>query len=81
MRSDSKTPGCCAASAHGRSACGPEAPAPGGSQQVVHRTPIGGLVRLSAGDRVVVPMDKAVAAEIRAKGAGRAVSLKTYLAR
>ncbi|TQF04683.1 hypothetical protein E6W39_23735 [Kitasatospora acidiphila] len=58
-----------------------DTPAPGASQQVVHRTPIGGLVRLPAGDRVVVPVDKAVAAEIRTKGSGRAVSLKTYSAR
>lgn len=58
-----------------------DSPPPGASQQVVHRTPIGGLAVVPPREDLVVPVPASTAALIRERGAGRAVSVKTYPSR
>ncbi|MFE5586167.1 hypothetical protein [Kitasatospora sp. NPDC056531] len=58
-----------------------DSPPPGASQQVVHRTPIGGLAVVPPQGDLVVQVPASAAALIRERGAGRAVSVKTYPSR
>ncbi|MEU9073930.1 hypothetical protein [Kitasatospora sp. NPDC048538] len=58
-----------------------DSPRPGASQQVVHVTPIGDLAVVPPEGHLVVPVTPPVAALIRDRGAGQAVSLKTYPSR
>jgi hypothetical protein len=58
-----------------------DSPPPGVSQQVVHRTPIGELAVVPPQGELVLPVPASAAALIRERGAGRAVSVKTYPSR